>query len=121
MEQTVSARSSFVYYACLRPVESQWACAYYAEVRGFLKTADSPVLNEPVPELFRQRMEQHLGCARASVTLGETVFDVVSHTAYHRGQVNTRLRELNGEPPLVDYVAWVWCGRPEAEWDRPQA
>ena len=99
----------------------QWARPYYAEAQRFLHGADSSTLEAPVPELFRRRMEQHLGRGRFSVTLGETVFDVVSHTAHHRGQINMRLRELNGEPPLVDYVAWVWRGRPAAEWDRPAA
>ena len=33
------------------------------------------------------------------------------------GQVMTRLRELGGAPPLVDYVIWVWSGSPVADWD----
>jgi uncharacterized damage-inducible protein DinB len=45
-------------------------------------------------------------------TLGETMFQVTSHSTYHRGQVNARLRELGAEPPLVDYIAWIWLGRP---------
>jgi uncharacterized damage-inducible protein DinB len=44
-----------------------------------------------------------------------------SHTAYHRGQVNTRLRELGGDPPLVDFIAWIWMGKPGAEWGDPPA
>jgi uncharacterized damage-inducible protein DinB len=45
------------------------------------------------------------------------------HSTYHRGQVNARLRELGIEPPLTDYIAWIWFGRPEAEWPAlsPQA
>ncbi len=97
----------------------QWARPYYGEVRGFLDAADSSSLDAPVPEPFRQRMEGHLGRACASVTIGDTVLDLVIHTAHHRGQLNTRLRELNGEPPLVDYVVWVGQGRPTPEWDRP--
>jgi uncharacterized damage-inducible protein DinB len=38
------------------------------------------------------------------------------HTVYHRGQVNARVRALGGEPPLVDYIAWLWLGRPAPEW-----
>ena len=96
----------------------EWAHPYYSEVRGFLDAANSSTLDRPVPELFRQRMEQHLGPSVASITLRETVLDLASHTAHHRGQLNTRLRELNGEPPLVDYIAWVWHGRPVADWKR---
>ena len=39
------------------------------------------------------------------------------HSTYHRGQVNVRLRELGGEPQLVDFIAWVWEGKPRAVWD----
>jgi uncharacterized damage-inducible protein DinB len=86
----------------------EWAHPYYAEVRRFLDAANSSPVDRPVPELFRQRMEQHLGRV-VKITLGET--------AHHRGQLNTRLRELTGEPPLVDYIAWVWQGRPVADWN----
>ncbi len=44
-------------------------------------------------------------------------FQVANHSTYHRGQVNRSLRQLGGEPPLVDYIAWVWFGKPKAEWD----
>jgi hypothetical protein len=27
-------------------------------------------------------------------------------------QVNTRIRELGGTPPLVDFIAWIWAGKP---------
>jgi uncharacterized damage-inducible protein DinB len=38
------------------------------------------------------------------------------HTAYHRGQISTRIREIGGEPPLIDYLYWVWAGRPSPGW-----
>jgi len=50
------------------------------------------------------------------VTMEETFLQVALHGTYHRGQVNARLRELGGEPPMTDYVAWLWMGRPAAEW-----
>ena len=49
-------------------------------------------------------------------TLGETLLQLPSHSTYHRGQVNTRLRELGATPPLVDFIAWVWAGKPPAKW-----
>jgi hypothetical protein len=27
--------------------------------------------------------------------------------------VNARLREMGGELPLVDFIAWVWFGKPD--------
>ena len=38
------------------------------------------------------------------------------HSTYHRGQINTRFRELGGEPAMVDFIAWVWLGKPKSEW-----
>lgn len=49
-------------------------------------------------------------------TLGETLLQLPSHSTYHRGQVNIRLRELGATPPLVDFIAWVWAGKPAPDW-----
>jgi uncharacterized damage-inducible protein DinB len=38
------------------------------------------------------------------------------HSHYHRAQNATRLRELGGEPPLTDFIVWIWKGQPEAHW-----
>ena len=72
-----------------------------------------------MPAAFSDRMKQRFGDPRGNVTLGDTALQVVAHTTHHRGQVMTRLRELGGEPPLVDYVIRVWSGSPAAEWDGP--
>jgi uncharacterized damage-inducible protein DinB len=44
------------------------------------------------------------------------MLQVASHSTYHRGQINTRFRELGGEPAIVDLIAWVWLGKPKASW-----
>jgi len=59
-------------------------------------------------------LEAEKGRPMTAPTVGETVFQVVNHTTHHRAQVSVRLRGLGGEPPLVDYIAWVWFGRPPA-------
>lgn len=51
--------------------------------------------------------------AAQPATLSESVLQVALHSTYHRGQINARLRELGGDPPLVDFIAWIWRGRPE--------
>ena len=48
--------------------------------------------------------------------LGDILAHVPVHGQHHRGQVNARLREIGGEPPLVDYIAWIWFGRPAPDW-----
>jgi len=41
---------------------------------------------------------------RWTYPLGETVFHVVNHQTYHRGQVTTLLRQLGATAPWVDYL-----------------
>jgi uncharacterized damage-inducible protein DinB len=68
---------------------------------------------KPLP--WSSMVEKRLGRPPGITTIGETALQVALHSTYHRGQVNARLRELGGEPPLVDYIAWLWQGKPSAE------
>jgi uncharacterized damage-inducible protein DinB len=68
---------------------------------------------------FVAEQEKRLGTKFAEPTLAQTIFQVTSHSTYHRGQVNARLREVGAEPPLVDYIAWVWFGKPDPDWSLP--
>jgi uncharacterized damage-inducible protein DinB len=43
------------------------------------------------------------------------------HSAHHRGQALRRLRELGVEPPLCDFIVWIWTGRPDADWGEEEA
>ena len=38
------------------------------------------------------------------------------HTGHHRAQANSRLRALGAEPPIIDYIAWLWLERPAPAW-----
>jgi uncharacterized damage-inducible protein DinB len=96
-----------------------WARTYYPEANDFLDALDRQVLTEGVSMPWIESFESQLGRTFSTPTLGETMFQVTSHSTYHRGQVNARLREIGGEPPLVDYIAWIWFGRPEPDWSRP--
>lgn len=89
-----------------------WAKPYGGELGQFLETVPADRLTEPVDLPWVREFERELGRSFHHPTLGETMFQVTSHSTYHRGQVNVRLRELGAEPPLVDYIAWVWFGRP---------
>ncbi len=93
-----------------------WTEPFYGEANAYLATladADlSRTLNVPWARLF----EKAVGRPPGDTTLGQTIFQAANHTTYHRGQVNTRIRELGGEPPPVDYILWLWTGRPAPEW-----
>jgi uncharacterized damage-inducible protein DinB len=70
----------------------------------------------PLAMPWAAQIAERLGRSIGTTTIGEACFQVTSHSTYHRGQVNARLRELGAEPPLVDYIAWLWFDRPAAEW-----
>lgn len=93
-----------------------WGRSYYDEIFDYLSTLSEERVGEEMPIAWAKLIEERIGRAPAKSTIGETVLQVVMHSQYHRGQINTRLRQIGAEPPLVDYIAWVWIGRPEAEW-----
>lgn len=94
----------------------QWGRDYYGEVMAHLATLDDEKVSAPMPLPWADMVEQQLGRTPEASTFGETVLQVALHSLYHRGQINARLREIGGEPPLVDFIAWVWLGRPEPSW-----
>lgn len=93
-----------------------WALPFYRDVNGFLSRLDPVRFTEPVPLPWARRYTDILGQAPRDATLGETLFQLISHGTYHRAQVNTRLKALGEAPPMVDYIAWVWTGRPAPAW-----
>jgi uncharacterized damage-inducible protein DinB len=96
----------------------RWAQTYYPDVNRFVQALDESALKDDMSMPWVRSFEAQLGRTFETPTLGETIFQVTSHSTYHRGQVNARLREIGGEPPLVDYIAWLWFGRPEPNWSR---
>ena len=96
----------------------EWAQPYYREARAYLDTLTDERLAEPIDMPWAQQVADALGFTPATTRLGDTCFQVTSHSTHHRGQVNIRLRALGIEPPAVDYIVWVWHGRPAAQWER---
>ena len=99
------------------PAVRQWARPYYGDAMAFLDGVDETRLREDLHIPWTELFEKSLGQRAKTPTLAETIFQVASHSTHHRGQINRSLRQLGGEPPLMDYIAWVWFGKPAAEWD----
>jgi uncharacterized damage-inducible protein DinB len=93
-----------------------WAQTYYPEADRFLEALEESSLKDEVLMPWAKSLETQLGRTVSMPTVGETIQQVASHSTYHRGQINARLREVGGEPPLVDYIAWIWFGRPAPNW-----
>jgi len=94
----------------------RWARAYYPLAHAFLLALSPEAMGAAVTIPWVRFMEAELGRRADPVTLGETLYQVVAHSMHHRGQVNRRIREIGGEPPLVDYLVWLWLGRPDPVW-----
>ena len=92
-----------------------WALPYYGELAEYLRTVDQASLDRPVVLPWSEELNQRFGEVHPT-TLRQTLLQVASHTTHHRGQVCARLRALGGEPPLVDYIAWLWQGQPRPDW-----
>lgn len=93
-----------------------WARRFHAEAAAFLPSQTSDGLTRPMPVAWVAMVEQAIGQPPGTTTLGETVLQVALHSIHHRGQISMRVRELGGTPVLVDYIGWLWLGRPAAEW-----
>jgi len=93
-----------------------WAMPVYGQIQAFLAAADESRLSAPFEMPWAKQVEARLGRPPGVSTLADTCFQVSSHSTYHRGQVNARLREIGAEPALVDYIAWIWFGKPEPAW-----
>jgi uncharacterized damage-inducible protein DinB len=94
----------------------QLALGFYAIAPAYIASltedAVSPEMVLPWSSYFAKRA----GFTAHPSTVGETLLQLPAHSTYHRGQVNTRIRELGGTPPLVDFIAWIWAGKPAAQW-----
>lgn len=93
-----------------------WGRDAHQRVLNFLMEAAAAVWAREFREPWTCHFEDRLQAPAAVHTLGESVVRVVMHTAHHRGQACTRLRELGVEPPTVDFIVWLWSGRPAADW-----
>ena len=89
---------------------------YYPRGRSFLKSVSDPQLATPIVLPWSQWIEQAIGRTPGPITLGETIVQVLTHSGHHRAQANARLRALGAEPPLIDYIGWLWLERPAPAW-----
>lgn len=94
----------------------EWAKAWFPPAHAFLDSVDAAALPKTMNLPWASLVERAIGRPAADSTLGETILQVAMHSHYHLAQVNARLKETGGSPPMADYIAWVWCGKPKAEW-----
>jgi uncharacterized damage-inducible protein DinB len=80
---------------------------YYADVWRFMNDLESGALDRSIAIPWFKGLTLPMQQALMQATL---------HSHYHRGQQATRLRQLGATPPNLDYIYWIWKGRPAAQW-----
>ncbi len=95
---------------------AKWGREYHGLLREYVETLTEADLDKPTALPWAKFLTKQLGRDPDSASLGETMVQVSVHSTYHRGQINARLRELGSEPPLTDFIAWIWIGKPSAAW-----
>jgi uncharacterized damage-inducible protein DinB len=93
-----------------------WGRTYHKEIFDHFENLTSDGISETMKLPWAEIVERELGRRPESISIGETMLQIPLHSQYHRGQINARLRAVGGEPPRVDYIVWVWLGRPQADW-----
>lgn len=93
-----------------------WASKCPDLLKTFLAGLREDDLAKEIIIPWTDRIEKLLGKNPSGTNLGETLLQVAVHSSHHRGQANSRIRELQGEPPLIDFIAWVWLRKPVAVW-----
>lgn len=93
-----------------------WCRAFHADASAYVASLHEADLDAVHVVPWAAFVSERLGRPVAETTLRETLIQAAAHSHYHRGQVNTRLKQIGGTPAFVDFIAWVWQGRPRPEW-----
>ena len=91
-----------------------WGLEARRDVLTYMEGVTPEELDQELRMPWAAYYEQQTKQPAAVHTRGESMFQVFLHTQHHRGQVCARLREVGGVPPTVDFILWLWSGRPDA-------
>jgi uncharacterized damage-inducible protein DinB len=97
-----------------------WARLIHARIVAHVSQLDARMLDRLLAVPWAAMLEERLGRPPEEITVAGSMLQVAIHSSHHRGQLCMRLRELGCEPPLVDFITWVWAGRPAPVWTEPE-
>ena len=98
------------------PALVRWNRGFHHDAAAYVASLQEADLDRVHVVPWAARVSARLGREVAATSLRETLYQAAAHSHYHRGQVNTRLKQVGGTPPSVDFIAWVWMGKPAVEW-----
>jgi uncharacterized damage-inducible protein DinB len=94
----------------------RWGHETNVKIYNLVAIMDEIELGLTMKNSWREKIKKEIGQMPSDATVEESILQVVSHSTYHRAQVNSRIRELKGEPAKIDFIIWVWLGKPGNEW-----
>ncbi len=92
-----------------------WAHRFYKELSAKLIAFDEQDFRRTMESPWSELVAEKYGRAHPA-TIGESIVQLALHSTHHRGQIVAHIRKAGGEPPVTDFIAWVWVGKPAAEW-----
>ncbi len=96
---------------------AEWGREGHVSLQDYLAQASNAELERELDIPWtEQQLEQSRSQPMGPVSVAQSAAQGALHSSHHRGQLASRLRETGVEPPMIDYIAWVWFGKPEAEW-----
>lgn len=93
-----------------------WGRGRIEGVRTYLAEASPEELERELDFPWAADLEKRFNRPLGPVQLQQSALQVALHSLHHRAQAATRLRELGGEPPPLDFIIWLWHDRPAAQW-----
>ena len=91
---------------------AMWGLEARRGVLAFIEQVSDSDLAQQMRMPWAAFFEQQTKQTAAVHTMGESVLQVFLHTQHHRGQVCMRMREVGVTPPTIDFILWLWAGRP---------
>ncbi|NIT59727.1 MAG: hypothetical protein GWN00_26950 [Aliifodinibius sp.] len=95
---------------------SDWGLTFYLELENYLDDIIESHLYQLISIPWSEHLAKKIGKPPEQPNLLQMMNQVILHSGYHRAQANKMIREMGGEPPLVDFIMWIWLGKPDAKW-----
>ncbi|HED06507.1 MAG TPA: hypothetical protein ENI57_00125 [Ignavibacteria bacterium] len=89
-----------------------WSIENNKNINDFLDNASDEKINEIANVPWSKNYAEKIGKDVEQITIKESMLQVISHSTHHRAQINKKLKELGCAPPMVDFIVWLWEGKP---------
>jgi len=95
---------------------AKWGLVFHKKYKIFINDLNEKRLEGIIKIPWAKHLNEKLGKPAGPSSLTQQILQVVLHSTYHRAQVNKIIREIGGEPPLTDFIFWIWTEKPEGKW-----